>query len=115
MKAIIPTIDGQIISSFIIVKNNQVYKSKLMNKETAKTEFNNALNNNREAYYVGQSDTYKDILCVEAGNFESNTEVRLEIYTFGELSRWIENNELLTKFILPFNLFPRYGSSYIND
>lgn len=70
-------------------------------KEDAKQEFNNALKNNYESYYVSQTDTYKDILTVEAGNFEPNTEVRLEIYTFGELNTWIENNQLLTKFSLP--------------
>lgn len=46
IKAIIPTIEGYSVTSFIIVKNNKIYKSKLIKKEDAKNEFNNAINNN---------------------------------------------------------------------
>jgi len=50
-----------------------------MEKQNAKEEFNNALNQNKDAYLVSQSDLYQDVLSVEVGNLEPLTPLTLEV------------------------------------
>lgn len=63
----------------MVRKGSEVLKSKIMEKQNAKEEFNNALNQNKDAYLVSQSDLYQDVLSVEVGNLEPLTPLTLEV------------------------------------
>jgi len=53
---VIPSLQGYSVTSFTVRKGNELLRSRIMEKNQAKQEFSEALDNNKDAYLVSQSD-----------------------------------------------------------